>query len=294
MRNSSRKACAGMVLLPNLYISVAWLILTDNSLGKQWHAPRKAFRPSSGLTSYEQRTKLRMSTSATKAREKEMKEEKEAERQVRLNHKYRHMTWATLIWVIRNEYKQSRINAPQRRKRNDTRRWPRRCTRNESSGWRGRKSETNYSIHELYKRRDADYMNQTTVLCPAISATIAVIYRKQMVGKYALKIKDICTIPHVLHHSVRARLEEAMLIQLWAKKGRSEFITPRFAVSRHYHGVDRSGVIEGCWLKELILIKYQSYILCCTFGLLQVSSQNYKRKQLPRKMTAYMYFTSWR
>lgn len=89
-------------------------------------------------------------------------------------------------------------------------------------------------------------MNQTTVLCPAISATIAVIYRKQMVGKYALKIKDICTIPHVLHHSVRARLEEAMLIQLWAKKGRSEFITPRFAVSRHYHGVDRSGVIEGC------------------------------------------------
>ena len=51
-------------------------------LGKQWHAPRKAFRPTSGLTSYEKRTKQRMAVTATKAREKEMKDEKEAERQV--------------------------------------------------------------------------------------------------------------------------------------------------------------------------------------------------------------------
>ena len=51
-------------------------------LGKQWHAPRKAFRPASGLTSYEKRTKQRVAVSATKAREKEMKDEKEAERQV--------------------------------------------------------------------------------------------------------------------------------------------------------------------------------------------------------------------
>lgn len=138
-----------------------------------------------------------------------------------------------------------------------------------------RKEKRNKLLNSWTLQTQGRRLYEPNNICPAISATIAVIYRKQMVGKYALKIKDICTIPHVLHHSVGARLEEAMLIQLWAKKGRSEFITPRFAVSRHCHGVDRSGVIEGCWLKELILIKYQSYILCCTFGLLQVSSQNY-------------------
>ncbi|KAI0482926.1 hypothetical protein GGR56DRAFT_670748 [Xylariaceae sp. FL0804] len=52
--------------------------------GKQWHAPRKAFRPGSGLMSYEKRTKLRMEAAATKAKEKEMKEEKETERQQRV------------------------------------------------------------------------------------------------------------------------------------------------------------------------------------------------------------------
>ncbi|KAI0842023.1 hypothetical protein F5Y06DRAFT_258844 [Hypoxylon sp. FL0890] len=52
--------------------------------GKQWHAPRKAFRPGSGLTSYEARQKLRMKTAAMKAKEKEMKDEKEAERQQRV------------------------------------------------------------------------------------------------------------------------------------------------------------------------------------------------------------------
>ncbi|KAI0135461.1 hypothetical protein F4814DRAFT_401265 [Daldinia grandis] len=51
--------------------------------GKQWHPPRKAFRPGSGLTSYEKRTKLRTAAAATKARENEMKEEKEAERKQR-------------------------------------------------------------------------------------------------------------------------------------------------------------------------------------------------------------------
>ncbi|KAL8414097.1 hypothetical protein RB594_005358 [Gaeumannomyces avenae] len=49
--------------------------------GKQWHAPRKAFRPGSGLTSYEKRAKDRVSMAAVKAKEKEMKDEKEAERQ---------------------------------------------------------------------------------------------------------------------------------------------------------------------------------------------------------------------
>jgi hypothetical protein len=50
--------------------------------GKQWHAPKKAFRPVSGLTPYEKRAKERIAMSAVKAKEKEMKEEKEAERKV--------------------------------------------------------------------------------------------------------------------------------------------------------------------------------------------------------------------
>ncbi|KAM0807153.1 putative rRNA-processing protein [Seiridium cardinale] len=50
--------------------------------GKQWHAPRKAFRPSSGLKSYEKRVQERTATAAMKAKEKEMKEEKEEERKV--------------------------------------------------------------------------------------------------------------------------------------------------------------------------------------------------------------------
>lgn len=51
--------------------------------GKQWHEPKKAFRPAAGLTSYEKRAKERIAQAATKAKEKQMKEEKETERQVR-------------------------------------------------------------------------------------------------------------------------------------------------------------------------------------------------------------------
>jgi hypothetical protein len=51
--------------------------------GKQWHAPRGAFRPGSGLTSYDQRSKQRALQQQVKAKEKELKDEKEAERQVR-------------------------------------------------------------------------------------------------------------------------------------------------------------------------------------------------------------------
>lgn len=51
--------------------------------GKQWHAPKKAFRPAAGLTSYEKRAKERQAHLAMKAKEKELKDEKEAERQVR-------------------------------------------------------------------------------------------------------------------------------------------------------------------------------------------------------------------
>ena len=50
--------------------------------GKQWHAPRSAFRLTSGQTSYSKRVEAQKSLAVTKAREREMKDEKEAERQV--------------------------------------------------------------------------------------------------------------------------------------------------------------------------------------------------------------------
>ncbi|KZL64949.1 cgr1 family protein, partial [Colletotrichum incanum] len=52
--------------------------------GKQWHETKKAFRPTSGLTSYEKRAKDRVAMAAMKAKEKEMKDEKEAERKQRI------------------------------------------------------------------------------------------------------------------------------------------------------------------------------------------------------------------
>lgn len=56
--------------------------MADRSLGKQWHAPKKAFRPAAGLKSYEKRVQERTATAAMKAKEKEMKDEKEEDRQV--------------------------------------------------------------------------------------------------------------------------------------------------------------------------------------------------------------------
>lgn len=50
--------------------------------GKQWHAPKKAFRPTAGLKSYEKRNQDRALLAQVKAKEKELKEEKEEERQV--------------------------------------------------------------------------------------------------------------------------------------------------------------------------------------------------------------------
>ncbi|KAL6868451.1 hypothetical protein J3F83DRAFT_714721 [Trichoderma novae-zelandiae] len=52
--------------------------------GKQWHAPKKAFRPTAGLSSFEQRTRERAALAQMKAKEKELKEEKEEERQRRI------------------------------------------------------------------------------------------------------------------------------------------------------------------------------------------------------------------
>jgi hypothetical protein len=58
--------------------------LTGSS-GKQWHEPKKAFRPKAGNNSYEKRAKERQALAAMKAKEKEMKDEKEADRQVRIS-----------------------------------------------------------------------------------------------------------------------------------------------------------------------------------------------------------------
>jgi hypothetical protein len=70
-----RKNGTNQSLKPGLYIP-------NEHLGKQWHEPKKAFRPTAGLTSYEKRAEKRKEQEATKAREKEMKEEKAATRQV--------------------------------------------------------------------------------------------------------------------------------------------------------------------------------------------------------------------
>lgn len=51
--------------------------------GKQWHVQKTAFRPKAGQTSYEKRTAERKAMTTMKAKEKEMKDEKEGERQVR-------------------------------------------------------------------------------------------------------------------------------------------------------------------------------------------------------------------
>jgi hypothetical protein len=51
--------------------------------GKQWHDNKTAFRPRANQTSWDKRTAERKSLAAIKAKEKELKEEKEAERQVR-------------------------------------------------------------------------------------------------------------------------------------------------------------------------------------------------------------------
>jgi rRNA-processing protein CGR1 len=58
-------------------------LLTDTCVGKQWHETKKAFRPSAGQTSYAKRSALDKAKAVVKAQEKEMKDDKEAERQVR-------------------------------------------------------------------------------------------------------------------------------------------------------------------------------------------------------------------
>ncbi|KAI4758669.1 hypothetical protein E4T52_09181 [Aureobasidium sp. EXF-3400] len=52
--------------------------------GKQWHETKKAFRPTSGQTTFAKRQAKDQALAVVKAQEKEMKEEKEAERQRRI------------------------------------------------------------------------------------------------------------------------------------------------------------------------------------------------------------------
>jgi hypothetical protein len=103
----------------------------------QWHAPKKAFRPTAGLSSYEQRAKERAAMAQVKAKEKEMKQEKEEERQVRwcfARLAERFASAATLLTDMHSdESKQSRTSEQRRKRGRDTRRWPKRCT---ASEWR--------------------------------------------------------------------------------------------------------------------------------------------------------------
>lgn len=52
--------------------------------GKNWHASKKAFRPTAGLTSYEKRKHADDAKKTMKAKEQEMKDEKEQERNRRI------------------------------------------------------------------------------------------------------------------------------------------------------------------------------------------------------------------
>jgi len=52
--------------------------------GKQWHNPKKPFRPASGQSSYAKRKERDATKAANKALEQEMKEEKVAERDRRI------------------------------------------------------------------------------------------------------------------------------------------------------------------------------------------------------------------
>lgn len=61
------------------------LLTISPPAGKQWHEPKKAFRPTKGLTTYEKRTKERAAMLQMKAKEKELKDDKEQARKVSLD-----------------------------------------------------------------------------------------------------------------------------------------------------------------------------------------------------------------
>lgn len=59
-------------------------LISNAHTGKNWHPLKTAFRPTAGQTSYQQRMALRKTSLATKMLEREMKEEKVAERDRRV------------------------------------------------------------------------------------------------------------------------------------------------------------------------------------------------------------------
>ena len=119
---------------------------TSNSFpGKHWHTPKSAFRPRAGQTSYTLRATERKATQAMKAKEKSMKDEKAAEREVRISHpaatspglKSVIEVWhwnLTRRFCGRGVSRQSRIGGPRRRRKRDLRRWRRPCI---GSAWKG-------------------------------------------------------------------------------------------------------------------------------------------------------------
>lgn len=76
-------ACEKMVCCPNIHTTSAAHSLTFT--GKQWHEQKKAFRPTKGLTTFEKRAKERAAMAQMKAKEKEMKDEKEQARKVHID-----------------------------------------------------------------------------------------------------------------------------------------------------------------------------------------------------------------
>lgn len=65
-----------------MWISVLPPTDHDGCAGKQWHQTKTAFRPRTNQSSFEKRAAETKALAAIKAKEKEMKDEKEAERQV--------------------------------------------------------------------------------------------------------------------------------------------------------------------------------------------------------------------
>lgn len=62
----------------------AWRIKTETGIGKQWKPTKTAFRPKAGVSkSWDIKMKEKAALQAMKAKEKELKDEKEAEKQVR-------------------------------------------------------------------------------------------------------------------------------------------------------------------------------------------------------------------
>jgi hypothetical protein len=57
-------------------------LASNSTAGKNWHSNKKAFRPTAGLKSYAKRLEDRVNLANIKERERELKEEKQAERDV--------------------------------------------------------------------------------------------------------------------------------------------------------------------------------------------------------------------